>query len=88
MWGSGFAGALCAIVALATGHLQPWQIGFVTSFVSKLSDTVSSEIGKVILLPFNPPLPQDKALRYPSLPSLPLLPLFTINWTLLVANLI
>ncbi|BDA47158.1 Protein VTE6, chloroplastic [Coccomyxa sp. Obi] len=46
VWGSGFAGTLCAVAALATGHLQPWQIGFVASFVSKLSDTVSSEIGK------------------------------------------
>ncbi|CAL8472376.1 g11919 [Coccomyxa elongata] len=46
VWGSGFAGTLCAVAALATGRLQPWQIGFVASFVSKLSDTVSSEIGK------------------------------------------
>ncbi len=27
-----------------------WQVGFVASFVSKFSDTVSSEIGKVGLL--------------------------------------
>lgn len=47
VWGSGLAGMLCAVAALATGRLQPWQIGFVASFVSKLSDTVSSEIGKV-----------------------------------------
>lgn len=46
VWGSGLAGMLCAVAALATGHPQPWQIGFVASFVSKLSDTVSSEIGK------------------------------------------
>lgn len=42
---------LCAIAALATGLSDPWRIGFVASFVSKLSDTVSSEIGKVRLLP-------------------------------------
>jgi hypothetical protein len=47
VWGSGLAGMVCAVAALATGRLQPWQIGFVASFVSKLSDTVSSEIGKV-----------------------------------------
>ncbi|KAK9905763.1 hypothetical protein WJX75_005970 [Coccomyxa subellipsoidea] len=46
VWGSGLAGMVCAVAALATGRLQPWQIGFVASFVSKLSDTVSSEIGK------------------------------------------
>ncbi len=47
VWGSGLAGMLCAITALSTGTTAPWQIGFVASFVSKLSDTVSSEIGKV-----------------------------------------
>lgn len=47
VWGSGLAGMLCAVAALATGAQAPWQIGFVASFVSKLSDTVSSEIGKV-----------------------------------------
>ncbi|CAL5224908.1 g7673 [Coccomyxa viridis] len=46
VWGSGLAGMLCAIAALATGLSDPWRIGFVASFVSKLSDTVSSEIGK------------------------------------------
>lgn len=50
MWGSGLAGVLCAVAALATGASEPWRIGFVASFVSKLSDTVSSEIGKVRLL--------------------------------------
>lgn len=50
MWGSGLAGMLCAVAALATGVSEPWRIGFVASFVSKLSDTVSSEIGKVNLL--------------------------------------
>ena len=47
VWGSGLAGAACAAAALATGAQEPWRIGFVASFVSKLSDTVSSEIGKV-----------------------------------------
>ena len=47
VWGSGLAGAACAAAALATGTQEPWRIGFVASFVSKLSDTVSSEIGKV-----------------------------------------
>ena len=49
VWGSGLAGMLCAITALTTGTTMPWQIGFVASFVSKLSDTVSSEIGKASL---------------------------------------
>ena len=47
VWGSGLAGIACAAAALATGAEEPWRIGFVASFVSKLSDTVSSEIGKV-----------------------------------------
>ncbi len=38
---------LCAVAALTTGTTDPWRIGFAASFVSKLSDTVSSEIGKV-----------------------------------------
>ncbi|WIA15208.1 hypothetical protein OEZ85_001887 [Tetradesmus obliquus] len=46
VWGSGAAGAFCAAAALATGEFDLWQIGFVASFTSKLSDTVSSEIGK------------------------------------------
>ncbi|KAK9808339.1 hypothetical protein WJX73_003804 [Symbiochloris irregularis] len=46
VWGSGLAGMICAVAALATGDTAFWQIGFVASFVSKLSDTVSSEIGK------------------------------------------
>lgn len=49
VWGSGAAGAFCAAAALATGEFDLWQIGFVASFTSKLSDTVSSEIGKVRL---------------------------------------
>ena len=32
-------------------HTSGLQAGFVASFVSKLSDTVSSEIGKVSVLP-------------------------------------
>lgn len=47
VWGSGLAGILCAAAALASGDPTLWRIGFVASFVSKLSDTVSSEIGKV-----------------------------------------
>lgn len=47
VWGSGLAGAICAAAALATGDPSLWRLGFVASFVSKLSDTVSSEIGKV-----------------------------------------
>ncbi|KXZ43595.1 hypothetical protein GPECTOR_86g389 [Gonium pectorale] len=46
VWGSGIAGVACAIAALATGDYGLWQIGFVASFCSKLSDTVSSEVGK------------------------------------------
>ncbi|GBF94344.1 hypothetical protein Rsub_06966 [Raphidocelis subcapitata] len=46
VWGSGSAGAACAALALATGNYWLWGVGFVASFTSKLSDTVSSEIGK------------------------------------------
>ncbi|KAG2427964.1 hypothetical protein HXX76_011951 [Chlamydomonas incerta] len=46
VWGSGIAGVTCALLALATGNYELWQIGFVASFCSKLSDTVSSEVGK------------------------------------------
>eukprot|EP00210_Caulerpa_lentillifera_P004688 g4473.t1 len=46
VWGSGFAGVGCALLALSTGNYSYYQIGFVASFGSKLSDTVSSEIGK------------------------------------------
>ena len=49
VWGSGLAGAVCAACALASGSPALWRVGFVASFVSKLSDTVSSEIGKVRL---------------------------------------
>jgi len=37
---------VCAWAAIATGNHALWQIGFVASFGSKLSDTVSSEVGK------------------------------------------
>ena len=40
------AGIACSLLALVTGNPEPWRIGFVASFVSKLADTVSSEIGK------------------------------------------
>ena len=65
VWGSGLAGMLCAIAALTTGASDPWRIGFVASFVSKLSDTVSSEIGKVRLLslPMHSLLASHHALR-------------------------
>ena len=44
--GSGSAGIACALAALATGSYAMFQAGFVASFGSKLSDTLSSEIGK------------------------------------------
>jgi uncharacterized membrane protein len=47
VWGSGSAGVACALAALATGDYSLFQLGFVASFTSKLSDTVSSEVGKV-----------------------------------------
>jgi len=46
VWGSGIAALGCAAAALATGEYDFWQIGFVASVASKLSDTVSSELGK------------------------------------------
>lgn len=47
VWGSGFAGILCAAAALVLGDpASLLRIGFVASFGSKLSDTVSSEVGK------------------------------------------
>lgn len=50
VWGSGAAGIACAVAAIAgLGGLhsfQLWQLGFIASFATKLSDTVSSEIGK------------------------------------------
>ena len=47
MWGSGIAGTACAAAALVLPNLNPLlRIGFVASYASKLSDTVSSEVGK------------------------------------------
>lgn len=50
VWGSGAAGAACAIAAITgvggSASFKLWQLGFVASFATKLSDTVSSEIGK------------------------------------------
>jgi uncharacterized protein (TIGR00297 family) len=46
VWGSGLAGTACGAMALLTGDVWLWQVGFAASFVSKFSDTVSSEIGK------------------------------------------
>ncbi|KAH7290284.1 hypothetical protein KP509_30G040700 [Ceratopteris richardii] len=50
VWGSGLAGMFCALAAIVglggVKHFQLWQLGFVASFATKLSDTVSSEIGK------------------------------------------
>ena len=44
--GSGSAGIVCGLAALVTGNVSSFQTGFVASFASKLSDTMSSEIGK------------------------------------------
>jgi uncharacterized protein (TIGR00297 family) len=53
VWGSAFAGTICAIGVAATeiGLLAPeWKalllLGYVASFATKLSDTTASEIGK------------------------------------------
>ncbi|KAK3282241.1 hypothetical protein CYMTET_10014 [Cymbomonas tetramitiformis] len=49
VWGSGIAGVACAIAALSTPSTSLqylFRIGFIASFTSKLSDTVSSEVGK------------------------------------------
>jgi uncharacterized protein (TIGR00297 family) len=46
VWGSSIAGVICAWGAITTGEYALFQLGFVASFCSKLSDTVSSEIGK------------------------------------------
>lgn len=46
VWGSGVAAFACAAAALATGSADPWRVGMLASLTSKLSDTVSSEIGK------------------------------------------
>ncbi|CBI20114.3 unnamed protein product, partial [Vitis vinifera] len=48
--GSSAAGCVCAFLSIygvgGEAFLQLWQLGFVASFCTKLSDTVSSEIGK------------------------------------------
>lgn len=50
VWGSGAAAIACAIAAImglgGSRLLYFWQLGFAASFATKLSDTVSSEIGK------------------------------------------
>lgn len=46
VWGSGAAGAICAVGALLQPENALWRLGFVASFAAKLGDTVSSEIGK------------------------------------------
>jgi uncharacterized protein (TIGR00297 family) len=48
VWGSGAAGAACAVAALCGCPPGPWlwRIAFVASFASKLGDTTSSEVGK------------------------------------------
>lgn len=48
--GSSTAGCICAILSIfgvgREAYSQLWQLGFVACFCTKLSDTVSSEIGK------------------------------------------
>ncbi len=47
VWGSGSAGVLCAVLALAYPQYDSiLRLGFVASFCSKLSDTTASEVGK------------------------------------------
>lgn len=50
VFGSGAAGCLCALGSIfglgGIAFRNLWQLGFVASFCTKLSDTVSSEIGK------------------------------------------
>ncbi|KAJ0971457.1 hypothetical protein J5N97_019416 [Dioscorea zingiberensis] len=48
--GSSAAGCVCALLSMygvgGVAYAQLWKLGFVASFCTKLSDTVSSEIGK------------------------------------------
>lgn len=48
--GSGAAGCVCAFLSICNiggaASAALWQLGFIASFCTKLSDTVSSEIGK------------------------------------------
>ncbi|XP_024520833.1 protein VTE6, chloroplastic [Selaginella moellendorffii] len=50
VWGSGSAGIVCALAAASgiggSDFLPLWKLAFVASFSTKLSDTISSEIGK------------------------------------------
>jgi len=50
VWGSGAAGTLCAIATIygvgGPAWVSLWQLGFLASFCTKLSDTMGSEIGK------------------------------------------
>ncbi|KAL3680666.1 hypothetical protein R1sor_023622 [Riccia sorocarpa] len=50
VWGSGSAGLLCAlftILGVGSPDITPlWKLGYLASLCTKLSDTVSSEIGK------------------------------------------
>ncbi|GAX77260.1 hypothetical protein CEUSTIGMA_g4706.t1 [Chlamydomonas eustigma] len=46
VWGSGSAAAACALLSIMSDDPSLWQVGFVASICSKLSDTFSSEIGK------------------------------------------
>lgn len=42
VWGSGSAGTLCAIVALATGNADFWQVSFTLFQCSKLAKSFHS----------------------------------------------
>lgn len=48
--GSSAAGCVCSFLSIygvgGSAFLRIWELGFVASFCTKLSDTVSSEIGK------------------------------------------
>ncbi|KAL2621579.1 hypothetical protein R1flu_001784 [Riccia fluitans] len=50
VWGSGSAGLFCALLTIfevgGPGITPLWQLGYLASLCTKLSDTVSSEIGK------------------------------------------
>ncbi len=37
---------MCAALALTTGNIELYRLGFLASFASKLADTTSSEVGK------------------------------------------
>jgi uncharacterized protein (TIGR00297 family) len=37
---------VCAALALTTGNIELYRLGFLASFASKLADTTSSEVGK------------------------------------------